>query len=138
MIPDTHRDLLEKPIHAVLTTLMADGQPQSSVIWISYDNGLIQLSSILGRQKDRNMRRDPRVTLLLLDPEDAYHWMEIRGEITAIKEAGALEHIDRLTRRYTDHERFYGGYAAAERQQRETRVTYTVTPRKVIVYPKSS
>lgn len=138
MIPDTHRDLLEKPIHAVLTTLMADGQPQSSVIWISYDNGLIQLSSILGRQKDRNMRRDPRVTLLLLDPEDAYHWMEIRGEITAITEVGALEHIDRLTQRYTDHERFYGGYAAAERQQNETRVTYTVTPRKVIVYPKSS
>ena len=137
MIPDSHKDLLEKPIHAVLTTLMPDGQPQSSVVWISYENGLIQMSSILGRQKDRNMRRDPRVTLLLLDPDDPYHWMEIRGEITAMTEEGAVDHIDRLTRRYTDHERFYGGFTSAERQGQETRVSYTITPVKVIVYPKA-
>jgi PPOX class probable F420-dependent enzyme len=138
MIPDTHKDLLEKPIHAVLTTLMPDGQPQSSVVWFNYADGAIHLNSTKGRQKDRNMRRDARVTLLLLDPENPYHWIEIRGQITAVTEDGALEHIDDLTQRYTGLAHFYGGYASAERRHTETRVRYTVTPRRVITYPKSA
>ncbi|MBZ0279035.1 MAG: PPOX class F420-dependent oxidoreductase [Anaerolineae bacterium] len=135
MIPETHLDLFEKTVYATLTTLMPDGQPQSSVIWVSYDDGEIHINSTKGRQKDRNMRRDPRVTLLLLDPADPYRWIEIRGQVENITEEGAVDHIDQLAKKYEGVDHFYGGYTAAERQHTETRVKYTIRPLRVIAYP---
>lgn len=120
-IPASHSDLLTRPVHAVLTTLMPDGQPQSCLMWCDSDGECARINTTLERQKGRNLRRDPRATLLLIDPDDTSRFMELRGEMELIAE-GAIEHLDALTRKYTDHPRFYGYVYPEEQRDRETRV----------------
>lgn len=134
-IPKSHQDLLDKPTYGVLTTVMPDGQPQSTVVWFDYDGTHINVNSALGRQKDRNMRANPKVTLFVMDQGNPYRWIEIRGEVDEITQEGALEHIDALARRYTRHDRYYGGAAPAARRNNETRVIYRIRPHKVTAYP---
>lgn len=120
-IPASHSDLLTRPVHAVLTTLMPDGQPQSCLMWCDSDGECARINTTLERQKGHNLRRDPRATLLLIDPDDTSRFMELRGEMELIAE-GAIEHLDALTRKYTDHPRFYGYVYPEEQRDRETRV----------------
>jgi PPOX class probable F420-dependent enzyme len=133
-IPDTHRDLLEKPVYAGLTTVMPDGQPQSTVVWLDYDGQYVRLNSARGRQKDRNIKRNPKVTILLIDPENPYRWLEVRGTVDEITEEGAVDHIEKLSWKYKG-QKYYGGFAKATREQ-ETRVMYRMRPTKVTAYPK--
>lgn len=132
-IPASHLELLTTPVYTVLTTLMKDGHPQSTVVWCDYDGEYIRINSNTSRQKDKNLRRDPRVTLLVLDPQNPYYWMEVRGEVAEITEEGAKEHIESLSWLY-EGKKFYGGYAAAEREHTETRVMYKIRPLKVYAY----
>lgn len=120
-IPDSHIDLLTRPIHAVLTTLMPDGRPQSSLMWCDYDGECTRINTTAQRRKGRNMRADPRVTLLLIDPDDTSRYLEIRGDVELSAE-GAIEHLDALTRRYTVHPRFYGYVYPLAKQAHETRL----------------
>jgi len=120
-IPASHRDLLTHPVHGVLTTLMPDGRPQSCLMWCDTDGECARINTTAERQKGRNMRRDPRVTLLLIDPEDTTRFMEVRGEVE-LTEEGAVEHLDALTRRFTAHPQFYGYVYPREQQARETRL----------------
>src|SRR5512136_34830 len=99
-IPDTHRDLLQEPIHAVLTTMMADGTPQSSIVWTDYDGEYVLVNTTLERQKGRNMRVNPKVTLLVIDPKDSSRWVEVRGIVKEITADGAEVHADKLTQLY--------------------------------------
>jgi PPOX class probable F420-dependent enzyme len=94
--------LFRAPVHAVLTTINPDGQPQSSVVWTKVDDGQVVFSTIRGRRKTRNMERDPRVSLLAYDPADPGSYLEVRGTVT-LDEAGGPELIDELSRAY-DHE----------------------------------
>ncbi len=135
-IPPSHADLLQRPVYVVLTTLMPDGQPQSSVVWCDYDGQYVRVNSARGRQKDKNMRADPRVTVLALDPQDPFRWLEVRGVVAAITAEGAVEHIHALSRKYTGQP-YYGGFAPAERQQQETRVLYAIQPVRVVAFPSS-
>lgn len=120
-IPASHLDLLTRPVHGVLTTLMPDGRPQSCLMWCDTDGECARINTTAERQKGRNMRRDPRVTLLLIDPEDTTRFMEIRGEVE-LAEEGAVEHLDALTRRFTAHPQFYGYVYPRQQQARETRL----------------
>jgi PPOX class probable F420-dependent enzyme len=120
-IPDSHIDLLTRPIHAVLTTLMPDGRPQSSLMWCDYDGECTRINTTAQRRKGKNMRADPRVTLLLIDPDDTSRYLEIRGDVELSAE-GAIEHLDALTRRYTVHPRFYGYVYPLAKQALETRL----------------
>ncbi len=120
-IPASHLDLLTRPVHGVLTTLMPDGRPQSCLMWCDTDGECARINTTAERQKGRNMRRDPRVTLLLIDPEDTTRFMEIRGEVELAQE-GAVEHLDALTRRFTAHPQFYGYVYPRQQQARETRL----------------
>ena len=129
-IPESHRDLLARPIHAVLTTMMPDGQPQSSLVWCDEDGECACVNTSRERQKGRNMQANPNVSLLIVDPEDASRYIEIRGDAELI-EADALDHLDQLTRAYTRHPRFYGYVYPIERQQRETRVICRIHARKI-------
>ena len=131
-IPDTHKDLLEKPVYATLTTVMPDGQPQSSVVWVDYDGKNVRFNTARGRQKDKNLKRDSKVTLMLFLPEDAYHWMEIRGAVGDGIEAGAVDHIEKLSWKY-QNQKYYGGYNQRTTPQTETRVTYIVDATRVRV-----
>lgn len=98
-LPALARDLLDRQVVAVITTVNADGSPQSSVIWATYDGDEILFSTIRGRRKTRNMERDPRVSFCAYDPTDPYRYVEIRGTVT-ITEDGGDELIDRLCRAY--------------------------------------
>jgi PPOX class probable F420-dependent enzyme len=128
-LPPSHLDLVARPIQGVLTTLMPDGQPQSSLVWVDYDGECLRVNTTRQRQKGRNVQANPRVSLLMIDPDDTGRWIEVRG-IVDISEEGALEHLDELTRQYTRHEHYYGGIYPVERQAQETRIICRIKPAK--------
>ena len=130
-VPQSHRDLLERPIHAVLTTMMPDGQPQSSLVWCDYDGEHVLISTTCERQKGKNMAANPRVTLLIIDPDDGNRYVEVRGHVIEMTEVGAIALADKLTREYTGKIRFYGDIYAVEQQYRETRVVCKIWPKKI-------
>jgi PPOX class probable F420-dependent enzyme len=131
-IPDTHLDLLQTPVHGVLTTIMPDGAPQSSIIWVDYDGEYVLINTTLERQKGRNMRANPRVTILVIDPKDSSRWVEVRGRVCAITQEGAEVHADQLTQRYCRNKmHFYGDIYPIEQKQKETRVIVKIQPLKV-------
>ena len=131
-IPASHRDLLTRPVHGVLATLMPDGQPQATLVWVDGECGGARVNTTRERQKGRNLRANPQVCLLLVDPDDTGRYLQIRGE-AELSEAGALAHLDRLTRKYTRHPRFYGHVAPLAQRRRETRVIGRIRPRAVTV-----
>ncbi len=130
-IPDTHRDLLTEPIHGVLSTMMPDGQPQSSIVWIDYDGTYVLINTTLERQKGRNMCSNPKVALLVIDPKNDSRWIEIRGNVVEISRDGAEVHADKLTQLYTGKQHFYGDIYPVEQKQKETRVIIKIEPLKI-------
>jgi len=132
LVPDSHRDLLDKPIFVTVNTVMADGQPQSTVVWFDYEGDHLRINTTRGRQKPKNFAREPRVSVLFVDPDNPYRWMEIRGIVSEPIEDGAVDHIHKLSLKYTG-KRYYGDFAPAERQFQETRIIYQIQPTKVLV-----
>ena len=100
VIPKEYADLLHKPAFAHLATLMPDGSPQVTPVWVDYDGKHVRVNSAKGRVKDKNMRRDPRVALSLMDPDNGYRYLEIRGRVVEITEQGADAHINKLAKKY--------------------------------------
>ncbi len=100
--PDTHKDLLDDATRAFayLATIMPDGSPQLTPLWFNTDGEYILVNSSKGRVKDRNMRREPRVALVIADPKDPYRFVQVRGSVAEIVEHGGLEHINRLSLKY--------------------------------------
>ena len=94
-IPSSHRDLVERRPVAALATVMPDGSPQTSVVWCDFDGTCVRVNTMRGFAKERNMRRDPRVTLLCFDPRRPLRYLEIRGVVVEIAEGGAGRHLDR-------------------------------------------
>jgi len=129
-IPKSHLDLLTQPIHGVLTTMMPNGQPQSSLVWCDFDGECVCVNTTLERQKGRNMKRNHKVSLLIVDPENTGRYMEIRGKVELIFER-AVENLDKLTRKYTRHPHYYGYIYPLEQQARETRVICRIRPMKI-------
>jgi PPOX class probable F420-dependent enzyme len=122
VIPEKYLDLFQKRTFAQLATLMPDGSPHVSPVWCEYDGRHILINSAKGRVKDRNMRRDPRVGLDLLDPDNPYRHLSIRGHVVDITEQGADEHIDKLTKKYIGQDQYpYRGSG-------EVRVLYKIEP----------
>jgi PPOX class probable F420-dependent enzyme len=130
-IPDSHRDLLAQPIHGVLSTMMPDGQPQSSIVWTDYDGTYVLINTTRERQKGRNMCSNPKVALLVIDPKNVSRWIEIRGKVVGISQDCAEAHADKLTQLYTGKQRFYGDIYPVEQKQKETRVIVKIEPVKV-------
>ena len=90
-IPEKYHDLFQKRAFASLGTLMPDGRPQVTPVWCDFDGEHVIFNSAKGRQKDRNVRRDPRVSLAIIDPDNPYRYLEIRGRVVEITEDGADE-----------------------------------------------
>src|SRR5918912_4214334 len=100
-IPESHRDLFEKKAFAHLGTLMPNGTPQVTPVWVMLDDdGLLVINSVRGHQKDRNIRTRRRVALCISDPDDPYRYIAIRGPVVDITEQGADEVISRLSLKY--------------------------------------
>ena len=95
-IPASHRDLAECPPVAALTTVTRDGYPQTSVVWCDFDGQCVRVNTMRGFAKERNMRRNRRVTLLCYDPRQPLRYLEVRGMVAEMTEAGAAGHLDCL------------------------------------------
>jgi PPOX class probable F420-dependent enzyme len=124
-IPDNFIDLLNKATFAHLATTMADGRPQVTPVWIDFDGSLVLVNSGTGRVKDKNMRRDNRVALSILDPDNPYRYLSILGEVVEVTETGANEHIDRLAKKYLGKDKY------PYHRPGESRVIYKIRPDKV-------
>lgn len=98
-ISDNARTLLEQPIFASLATIGPDGHPQVTVIWLHIEGDKVVFNTAEGRAKHRNMVADPRVTVMLLDPENGYRYSELRGTVEVTTD-GADESIDELAQKY--------------------------------------
>jgi PPOX class probable F420-dependent enzyme len=129
-IPASHVDLLTRPVCGVLTTFGPAGAPESSLVWVDYDDGCAAVNTTLERRKGRNMVADPRVSLLVVDPDDTGRFIQVRGD-AALFTYGAVAHLDKLTRRYTTHDRFYGGIYPRDRIGQETRVIARIRARRI-------
>ena len=123
-IPENFRDLFNKKAFASLATIMPDGRPQVTPVWCDFDGKHIIVNSARGRRKDLNMRRDPRVSLALIDPDNPYRYLEIRGKVAEITEQGAQDSIDRLAKKYLGQDKYTRGAPG------EVRVMYNIIPEK--------
>ena len=122
VIPEQYLDLLKKKAVANLATLMPDGSPQVTPVWVDFDGVHIRINSARGRLKDKNMKRNPLVALALSDPENPFRYLEVRGRVVEITEEGASEHIDALAKKYLDVDEYPG------REPGEVRVMYKIEP----------
>lgn len=122
IIPGNFLELFHKKALAHLATLMPDGTPQVTPVWVEYDGTHVLVNSARGRQKDRNMRRNAAVALSMADPDNPYRYLEVRGRVVEITEQGAEAHIDRLAKKYLGVDRY------PRRSPAEVRVTYRIQP----------
>jgi PPOX class probable F420-dependent enzyme len=125
LIPDSHADLFNKKAFGNLATLNADGTPQVTPIWVDREGEFLLFNSARGRLKDRNVRRNPHVAIAISDPDNPYRYLEIRGQVVEITEAGADAHIDKLAKKYLGVDTY------PHRQPGEVRVMYRVKPERV-------
>jgi PPOX class probable F420-dependent enzyme len=121
-IPEKYLDLTQKKAFAQLATIMPDGSPHVAPVWFEFDGKHILINSAKGRVKDRNIRRDPRVGIDIVDPDNPYRHLSIRGRVVDITETGADDQIDKLTQKYIGQDKY------PYRSPAEVRVTYRIEP----------
>ena len=126
-IPDTHSDILDKPAFAHLATIMSDGSPHAAPVWVDTDDGFVVVNSAEGRLKDRNIRRDARVAISVVDPDNPYRSLAIRGTVAKITTDGADAHIDQMAKKYMGVDEY--PYRSAD----EVRVLYYIQPERISV-----
>ena len=122
-IPDNYLDLVQqKKAFANLATVMADGSPQVTPVWFDYTNGAIRVNTAKGRVKSRTLRPGAPVALAILDPDNPYRYIQIRGRVSGAVEQGADAHIDSLAKKYLGKDTY------PFRQPGEVRVMYDIEP----------
>ena len=119
------RAFLENPFVGVVTTVSRDGSPQSTVVWVDVDDDGVSINTAHGRVKPRNLARDPRLSLVVVDPGDPYRWLKVTGAGTLVDD-GADAQIDRLSKKYTGREVY------TSRQPGERRVTVRISPERIL------
>ena len=130
LIPDSHRGLFDGDACVALTTIMPDGQPQITPIWCNLDKDYVLINTMRGFRKEKNMRENPKVTLLTFNPKQPLHSIEIRGIVVEMTEVGAFEHLDQLTQLYMHKvdARFFGDSIPAELQTSYIPVKVKIAP----------
>jgi len=124
-IPEKYLDLLtEKRAFASLATLMPDGTPQVTPVWIGYEKGTLLVNTALGRTKARNMQEGAPVALAVIDPDNPYRYVQIRGKVARVTTDGADESIERLSHKYLGRDYPF-------RQPGERRVICEIDPQAV-------
>jgi PPOX class probable F420-dependent enzyme len=126
-IPDNFRDLLtqQKKAFANLATIMPDGSPQVTPVWFDYADGVVRVNTAKGRIKARNMREGAPVALSILDPDNPYRYVQIRGRVRRVTEQGAGAHIDSLAKKYLGKDKYPFARPG------EVRLMYEIEPRAV-------
>ncbi len=126
-IPQSHADLLERPLFGHLGTVRPDGAPQVNVMWFSWDGEFLRFTHIPQRQKYRNLEHEPRLSLCIADPHDGYRFLEVRGELDRIDDdpGGAF---------YMELSARYGEPMTAPPEDADQRIILVARPTKVIVH----
>ena len=123
--PESHAHILESKALLFLALTQKDGSPQVSPVWFDTEDGLIRINSAKGRLKDKIMRARPAVAAAIVDPENPFTWIQIRGSVVEITEEGAEAHIDKLAKKYLGVETYQNRMAG------QVRVLYKIRPEKV-------
>jgi len=123
-IPDNYSDLFNKKAFANLATINSDGTPQVTPVWVDYDGKHVIVNSARGRRKDKNMTENSAVSLAIMDPDNPYRYLEVRGRVAEITEEGADQHIDKMAKKYLGVDKY------PYRRAGEVRVMYKIEPRK--------
>jgi len=107
-IPAAFEDLFKKETFAHLTTMTADGEPHTTPVWIDYDadDDLILVNTERGRRKERNVARDPTVSVSMIDPDNPYRFLSVTGVVESTTTEGARDHIDALAQRYLGEDEY--------------------------------
>jgi PPOX class probable F420-dependent enzyme len=127
-IPAAYMDLLtQKTAFANLATIMKDGSPQVTPVWFDYTNGHVRVNTAKGRVKARNLQEGVRVALAILDPDNPYRYLQIRGQVVRVTEEGASAHIDSLAKKYLGKDKYPFS------QPGEVRIRYEIEPLAVQV-----
>jgi PPOX class probable F420-dependent enzyme len=121
-IPPAFLDLFKKQAFGHLATLMPEGAPQVTPVWIDYDGEHVIFNTAADRQKDRNLQRDGRVAISILDPDNAYRYLEVRGQVIERTTQGADAHIDVMAKKYLGQDKY------PFRQPGEVRVIFKIRP----------
>lgn len=137
-IPDSHRNLLEGPVSAVLTTVMPDGQPQSTVVWCDYDGSHVRINTMSRFQKAKNMRANPKVTIVAYEPTCPLYNIEVRGTVVEMTEEGAEQHLDSLSELYVGRSPYFGAVIDASWKEREKPLLCKIAPKRVLTHSPSS
>jgi len=124
-IPEKYADLFKKKAFASLATILPSGQPQVTPVWVDFDGRHVLVNSAVGRKKDENIRKNPHVSLAIIDPDNPYRYMEIRGRVAEITQDGADQHIDKMAKKYLDKDKY------PFRAKGEVRVLYKIEPEHV-------
>ena len=117
--------LLQEPAYCQLATLMPDGSPQNTQVWVDTDGEHILINTAQGRQKERNVQRDPRVAVNVVDPTNAWRIAMVRGRVVDVTTDSADELIDQLAKKYLNEETY------PFRRPEEVRVTLKILPEKI-------
>jgi PPOX class probable F420-dependent enzyme len=127
-IPESYLDVLRtKKAFANLATVMPDGSPQVTPVWFDFTGEKVRVNSARGRVKVRNMKQGSKVALAIMDPDDPYRYIQIRGRVTRVTEQGADAHIDSLAKKYLGQDKY------PFRRPGEVRVLYEIEPMSVSV-----
>ena len=132
-VPDAFLDLVDHPRVAALTTVMPSGYPQTSVVWCDFDGTCVRVNTMRGFQKERNMRLNPRVTLLCFDPGSPDRYLEIQGRVVEMTEEGAAAHLDAIASSYVGRPvRYFGDVIDASFAESERPVLCRILPTHVV------
>jgi len=125
-VPESYIDLIndETKAFAFVATLMKNGSPQLTPVWFNTDGKHILINTAIGRVKEKNMRRDARVALVIVDPHNPYRYMQIRGKVVEVTTQGAREHIDVLSKKYRGVDKY-------TTRANEVRVTFKILPEHI-------
>ena len=131
-IPKEYLDLIDCPPVAALTTVMPDGRPQTTVVWCDFDGVFVQVNTMRGFRKEKNMRANPKVTLLCFDPCEPLRFLEVRGRVVEMLDEGAMAHLDGLSKRYTGAEPYFGGCVPVELRETELPILCRILPNHIV------
>lgn len=132
-IPESHRELLAGPVNVVLTTLMPDGQPQTTPVWCNLDGDDVLINSMEQFRKQKNMRLNPRVTLLAYRLDQPSRNIEVRGRVVEMTREGAIEHLDALNMLYGCGPEFFGDSVDANLRHKFNPVKIRIRPSRIRV-----
>jgi PPOX class probable F420-dependent enzyme len=123
-LTESARTFLEQPFVGEVTTLRPDGSPHTTVVWVDVDTDEVIFNTAVGRAKERYLRNDPRVSLIVVDPENVYRWVSVSGTAELSTE-GADAQIDKLAKKYLGKDEYPG------RKPGEQRITVRIRPERV-------